>query len=163
MKTSEKTVKKFDGLILKIQANATYPPLFSTHLGRSIVAVGTRLNTDRKKEFSFSEHAEMYFIENTSKEKNFYYGKLHDLVCLKNSEIPDYYREVAANYYNLDEMNTLYVVRDLVKISESEFKAILGKYFLYGWVDENYQPKKFNIDEFMQERTNRRYIRKSIS
>ncbi len=144
-----------DLILLKISnKRAAYQARFEDHLYKYLVPVGSSLPVDKELSTKISTQCEVIFIELCETHKKYYIGQLHDVISLKDQDIPAYYKTISVDYYNIEDANSVFVTRHLQKITEEEFKAYVGKYYKHHWVDEEGQPVRFETEAFLSSRAN---------
>lgn len=147
-------------IVLKIKKNNQYDGSFGNHLGKSIVPIGSKFITDEK--INVSDSCEVAFVvddENNSDKKHYFISRLHELISInQNNPLQNHYAEIAVDYYSLDDMKTVYVVKNLQEVTKKEFSALLGKYYQYNWYTESGSRKKFDVNMFLTNRPNRVYL-----
>lgn len=154
IKKQEETV---DIIVLKIKNNQPQYGPFSKHLeNNTIVPIGSNLIS--KEDLAINQNlCEVMFVVDG---ESFFISKLHELIRVEpDNLVPDYYTDVAVDSYDLNEMNTIYVVRDLREIPKKEFLALVGRYHRFQHIDKVGRVK-FQAHDFLSNRADRTYLSK---
>lgn len=155
------TQEQINLILVKIQNNQMhYNGSFLEHTGKFLVPVGSRFVTNQA--LDTADLCEIAFVvEHEDNSKLFFIGELHDLVVIDSDHpVPDEYQDIAVDYYNLDDMRTVYLVKKMVEITRSEFLAYVGRYYQYHWETKEGDRKKFTVSHFLKSHSSRIYLSK---